>query len=191
MTTETNYVLDGSMAKAIVVHMFEGAGLGEAPFKCVSVTAEGGACQFCGTPILYRFYLRGADGKVFFVGSDCVKKTGDVGLIAYVEQELKRRIREQKASLAERKIAALEAAIMDEPTAVKIRAIPHPSQFFRNQGKTYLDYIQYFRGLGWASNQLVKQFDGLVKRGICEKLPRANAKKTNGQQQETEVASAE
>ena len=88
-------------------------------------------------------------------------------------------------------IAALEAAIMDEPTAVKIRAMQHPSPYWRTQGKTYLDYIQYFRGLGWASNTLVKLFDGLVKRGICEKLPRANAKKTNGQQQETEVASAE
>jgi hypothetical protein len=186
MTTETNYALDGSMARALVVHMFEGAGLGEAPFKCTGVTAGGGACQFCGTPILYRFYLRGADGKEFFVGSDCVKKTGDAGLIAYVEKELKRRIQEQKASLAERKIAALEAAIMDEPTAEKIRAIPHPDKYFREvQKKTFLDYIQYFRGLGWRSNTLVKLFDGLVKRGICQKLPRANAKKT-GTQQETE-----
>ena len=36
--------------------------------------------------IRYKFYIRSADGKEFFVGSDCVMKTGDAGLISTVKK---------------------------------------------------------------------------------------------------------
>jgi hypothetical protein len=63
------------------VHIFQAAGLGVGPFKLHHVSGEGGKCQYCATPILWRFYLNGIDGSTFFVGSDCVMKTGDAGLM--------------------------------------------------------------------------------------------------------------
>lgn len=53
-------------------HMFEVAGLGKAPYTFDGVeTTHGSTCQFCSTAIIYRFWLISADGKRFFVGSDC------------------------------------------------------------------------------------------------------------------------
>jgi hypothetical protein len=76
----------------MTVHPFEKAGLGKAPFKCVAVTVNvydsgagslfgsykqpGGSCDYCGTGIMYEYWITGADGSKFKVGSDCVAKTG-------------------------------------------------------------------------------------------------------------------
>lgn len=88
-------------------HVFETAGLGLAPFRCVGmhitvgplnlpdgtqVGAPGqpmGHCDYCGTGILYNFDIVSADGKAFIVGSDCVYKTGDTGLRKAVDAKLK------------------------------------------------------------------------------------------------------
>jgi hypothetical protein len=101
-------------------HVFEAAGLGLAPFRCVgmhtevgprnlgngvSVGAPGqpmGCCDYCGTGILYCFEIVSTDGKAFIVGSDCVYKTGDAGLRKVVDAKLK--------------------AIKDEATDKRIRA---------------------------------------------------------------------
>jgi hypothetical protein len=58
------------------LHPFEKAGLGKAPFHCSHVVDSWSACQFCGTAIRYQYHIAGADGSHFFVGSDCVAKTG-------------------------------------------------------------------------------------------------------------------
>ncbi len=60
----------------MTLHPFEKAGLGKAPFHCVGVEDNDSHCQFCGTPIRYRYYIHGEDGSEFHVGSDCVNKTG-------------------------------------------------------------------------------------------------------------------
>jgi hypothetical protein len=38
------------------------------------VAGEHGKCQHCGTNIVYHFWLKGADAKIFFVGSTCIEK---------------------------------------------------------------------------------------------------------------------
>ena len=58
------------------VHPFQNAGLGKAPFHCTHVVDSWSACQFCGTAIRYQYWIKGSDGSHFFVGSDCVAKTG-------------------------------------------------------------------------------------------------------------------
>lgn len=82
-----------------ILHPFERAGLGLAPFRCVGVehrvgpikttdpkfpgvTFEVGApgqpmgtCDYCGTGIADCYVIRSADGKKFVVGSDCVMRT--------------------------------------------------------------------------------------------------------------------
>ena len=74
------------------MHVFERAGLGRAPFRCVGYTEKvftnpdgttraGGSCQYCGTGIRYACSIKSSDGREFVVGSDCVAKTDDAGLI--------------------------------------------------------------------------------------------------------------
>ncbi len=69
------------------LHPFERAGLGQAPFHCISVRQNrfeipgagwkpGGCCNFCSTGILYEYVIKSADDRTFVVGSDCVRRTG-------------------------------------------------------------------------------------------------------------------
>ena len=93
MTTRSDNQAD------VGLHVFTRSGLGLAPFRCVGVyqdigpktMADGsqvgsegqamGTCAHCGTGIADCYQIKSADGKVFSVGSSCVNKTGDVGLI--------------------------------------------------------------------------------------------------------------
>ena len=74
------------------LHAFEKAGLGTAPFRCVGMMTvrpqdaceaarDTGlsvcCCNYCGTGIIHNFIIRGATGRHFVVGSDCVGRTGD------------------------------------------------------------------------------------------------------------------
>ena len=72
-----------------MIHPFEKAGLGKAPFSCTGVsenvwengdgtTKGGGVCDYCGTGIRWEFWIKGsiAGAKQFKVGCDCVAKTG-------------------------------------------------------------------------------------------------------------------
>ena len=68
------------------IHCFEERGLGQAPFTYLYCLEGRSSCQYCSTSIRYKFFIRSADGKEFFVGSDCVMKTGDLGLISTVKQ---------------------------------------------------------------------------------------------------------
>ena len=102
------------------VHEFERAGLGKAPFRCVgyfekvyqaspdSPRQPGGSCDYCGTAITLHCQIRGADGATFVVGSDCVAKTGDAGLI----RSFKNRPEVRAAAAAKR--AAKDAAVKAE-----------------------------------------------------------------------------
>jgi hypothetical protein len=111
MTTET------------AIHAFEKAGLGTAPFYCVGMCeipspslAEHnpdayrvaladlprdlsiGSCAFCGMCIKYNFIVKGATGRRFVVGCECVNRTGDAGLVSMVKQERKRVAAEKRAA---------------------------------------------------------------------------------------------
>lgn len=93
-------------------HVFERAGLGLAPYKFLGmeekrgpiVTELGGGirqmvgspgqpmgcCQYCSTGIAYCYWLQSADGKKFYVGSECILKSGDAGLRKVVKDEQKK-----------------------------------------------------------------------------------------------------
>ena len=84
-------------------HVFELKGLGQAPYTYIRCVDRGhrshSDCKFCGTGIRYEFWLRSADGKEFFVGSDCIFKSGDVGLtktVKSVKKDQARQVREAK-----------------------------------------------------------------------------------------------
>lgn len=69
-----------------MVHPFEAAGLGRAPYRCVGMAERtyqaapglpvqaGGCCKYCSNGIRYAYIIRGSDGVTFDVGCDCVEK---------------------------------------------------------------------------------------------------------------------
>lgn len=93
-----------------IVHTFTESGLGESPFKLVSYYKSPvmSGCAHCGTGIKHVFIIKSADGKNSKVGSECVKKTGDYGLIDTVKrlqrQERARLRREEQQLIADRKL---------------------------------------------------------------------------------------
>ena len=123
--------------KPPMVHAFEIAGLGRAPFKCVGMwemppksllehnvdawnnaisnaprTSAGGpgSCHYCGTGILNHFLIKSADGKTFLVGSDCVRKTGDAGLINAVKRKAARVKEAKRTAEQNTRMAATQEA---------------------------------------------------------------------------------
>jgi hypothetical protein len=86
-------VIRSDNSKLYGKHCFEAAGLGIPPFSvsgfekrvyqaCPGAAVQPGAsCAYCGTGIIYCCVIKDAHGKTFVVGSDCVQKTGDAGII--------------------------------------------------------------------------------------------------------------
>lgn len=94
----------------IGLHVFERAGLGKAPFQFTGMYEKvyqacqgapiqpGSSCDYCGQGIRYCCAIIDATGKEFKVGSDCVRKTGDAGLLkAYKKSPEKRALDREKA----------------------------------------------------------------------------------------------
>jgi hypothetical protein len=141
--------------KTPAIHAFEKAGLGRAPFRCVGVEerrgpivvseaggvtttigAPGqpmGVCDFCGTGIAECYLIRSTDGRDFIVGSDCVRKTGDAGLLRQLEPHLREKRRAAADRANERKDARIEAArealATNEALREDLSAKPHPRGF--------------------------------------------------------------
>ena len=104
----------------MMLHEFEIAGLGKAPFKFLYVASlpspslaeqnpqayqnamrdlpKGvalGCCAYCGHDLVHNFIVRSSDGKEFSVGSECIEKVGDKGLITAVRLH-ERQVRQEK-----------------------------------------------------------------------------------------------
>lgn len=151
---EANAIRDDGTTR-VVMHKFERAGLGKAPFRvvgyerkvyvaCPGAPAQpGGTCDFCGQGIMDVFAIRSADGRVFDVGSDCVRKTGDAGLRVTIEgqvAELRRaRDRERRALAAERTYAEIRDLLADERLRAALADRPHPQRWRADKGETALD----------------------------------------------------
>lgn len=159
------------------VHRFERAGLGKAPFAFTGEVTEktycacqgapvqaGSTCDYCGTCIRYEFWVKSSDSKTFKVGCDCIHKTGDVGLIGQIstaERKL-RDVKNQKAK--ERKLARLNERIAAaRATLPSVRHLlasqPHPTNYFADQGRTMLDYVNWCfeNGAGEKASFIVEQ----------------------------------
>jgi hypothetical protein len=111
-------------------HMFEQEGLGLAPYTFLGVEPIPGAhCQFCNTPIVYLFWLRSADNKVFYVGSDCILESGDAGLKVIIDPIIK----EHRAKMARQRhdalIDAFKTFLVAHPTFFADDVRPHVSMY--------------------------------------------------------------
>jgi hypothetical protein len=137
-------------------HVFEKAGLGKAPFF-FDGWFEGNAsydplhpnvpvtyCQYCSTLIRNCFRIKSSDGKTFIVGSECVKKTGDKGLIKIINEEVKK----QKYTRETIRIELAKDHL--EEVSEKLAEFKHP--FFSD--KTLFDYVEYLLRNGGHSGKL-------------------------------------
>lgn len=79
---------------AKMVHPFEVAGMGKAPFQFVSVDSRGEmvGCDYCGTGIKHKFFILSSDGKRSKVGCDCINKV-DFGLYVTAKKAHREAIR--------------------------------------------------------------------------------------------------
>lgn len=101
------------------IHVFEEAGLGRAPFKylgCIDERHQ--SCDYCGHEIRYNYMLESSDGRYCKVGSECILKAGDAGLIEKVTLERRRREREKRRIKAAEK-AAKERAEREAKAAIQ------------------------------------------------------------------------
>lgn len=128
------------------VHVFERSNLGKAPFRCIGVETKifraspdspaqpGGSCDYCGTGIMIHCHIRGADGRTFKVGSDCVAKTGDAGLIKSYKNrpEVRKAKRDAAARKADRVAAEWKALITDPANREKLAALPSGNSYSKN-----------------------------------------------------------
>lgn len=133
------------------LHVFEKVGLGKAPFRfvdfheskfqaCPDAPVQAGAsCDYCGTGIMYVCVIESADGKRFKVGSDCVSKVDDAGLLkAYKTHPAVRAKRLAASDRADdRVIAAWKAIIADPASVAVLRA--HKVTDWRGE-EPWLDY---------------------------------------------------
>lgn len=133
-----------------IIHKFESAGLGQAPFRYVGYqeityqacpgapVVAGGSCDYCGACIRDAFFIESADHKKFKVGSDCIYKIGDAGLVDTVKRAANQ-VKTQKRHEREKQFIALNEEKMIEKFA-KLSDIKHPNSYFAEQGKTMRDY---------------------------------------------------
>lgn len=108
------------------IHLWELQGLGRAPFRCAGVfkipersLAEWnpaayqaelgkmpagfgvGTCAVCGMSLVNNFLIRAACGHTFSVGCECVKKSGDHGLVTAVDLVNVAAVRERRRKARE------------------------------------------------------------------------------------------
>jgi hypothetical protein len=76
-------------------HAFTESGLGQAPFTFSEVSEGSTGCAHCGTGIINQFHIVSADGVNSVVGSTCIQKSGDQGLIDIAKAEKNRKAREK------------------------------------------------------------------------------------------------
>ena len=143
-----------------MIHKFEEAGLGKAPFRFVGMyKCQGTHCDYCGTGIVYVFNVKSSDNKIFKVGSDCIyrvwaeapNKWAYTALYNEVEKAkkafMKKAKEEAQASRLEEAFIALEE---DQDLLTKK---PHPNTYYASQGKTLRDYVKWLLVNGGASGR--------------------------------------
>jgi hypothetical protein len=168
------------------MHCFEAAGLGKAPFRYLGMqhqeigygqrvigsaggipitTKPGGSCEYCGAYIVNMFTIESADGRRFVVGCECVRKTGDSGLIRLVDEDIKKAEREKRRAkkLAEVQSAKEYCEANLQTASGKLSELPHPSPWLAQEGKTEFDYVKW--NIDQKNYKLAKRFISSALKG--------------------------
>jgi len=132
-------------------HEFEKAGLGQYPYvfrgiqekKFQAVPGDkdcpiqpGSSCDYCGTAIMYEFWLESADGKRFKVGCDCVCRTNsDPALKAQAKAEQKRIAKENRVNKAIARRNIQRAKWQEEKKAAQENFVKDNAELIENLQK--------------------------------------------------------
>ncbi len=166
-----------------IVHPFERAGLGKAPFRCINVIEKAytpfpgapskaaGSCDYCGTGIRWAYVIKGSDESPnFLVGCDCVAKT---------DRDLYREVKVVRREYARRQVEQVRRTARQERKA-QVRATrretlaPH-AELLRACWQLRKD--RYFRHSiqwalktgtvpGWKVDQLTKALEQRAAREV-------------------------
>lgn len=159
------------------VHCFEAAGLGHAPYIFLRVVTRSSACEFCGTPIVFQFWLRSKEGFEFFVGSDCIYKSSDAGLKAIIDPIVAKHEKELRESRDKGYIEQFQMYLQKvNPDFFALDTRPHPWAYRASRGETYGDFnYQTYKYSGRTKKaNLARQF--LIGAGIIDPKTRKGRK---------------
>jgi hypothetical protein len=184
MTTET---------ETTTVHPWERAGLGKAPFRWLGVRhlvgpiriaqADGttleigapgqpmGSCAYCAQGIAECHSIKSADGKVFMVGCDCVRRASEPGdpVLKAAEAAAKKRrnaaARARNAGKAKASEARLAELLADDGVRATLAGLPSAYAWKAAQGGTRLDDVEFLaRGCGHTGRaKLIAQIETALK----------------------------
>lgn len=159
-----------------IIHKFEAAGLGKAPFRLVGMYesrcsgtpgANGvtvgyagqpsGTCDYCGTGIANCYQIQSSDGRQFVVGEDCVRKTDDTGLVDTVKRQANKVRSAAKADKDNELIAKYDWALRQYLLTLTDK---HPNTYHAGLGKTVGDYHLFVYNSSGRTGKvkLIKQF---------------------------------
>ncbi len=153
-------------------HVWERAGLGKAPFRFEGISEERGpirladgtqvgapgqpmgCCAYCYTGIAECCHIRSADGKRFIVGNECVRKTGDKGLIISMKPALNK-ARKEARHKAEHDGIKWASDELKRPEVIALLAgKPHPLAYMATSGKTAFDWALWMMRHAGASGRM-------------------------------------
>lgn len=143
-------------------HVFEAAGLGIGPFRCIGMVEEAyqacadapiqpaGTCQYCGACIRYCYIVQGkGGGKAFKVGSDCLTRTGDGNLIkSYKNLPEVREAARQKRYAADARVQATLKEMLADTNIRTVLANSPTVGTWNGQEESALAFIE--RSLPWC-----------------------------------------
>lgn len=149
-------------------HKFELAGLGRPPYRFIGHTEHkfqachgapvqaGTSCDYCGTGIVDAYNFTSADGRRFKVGSDCVAKAGDRGMVDLIKRAAAKIATERRHAREAEQIASIAARLRNEAVRDALHAQPHPESlvysYLRNH--TLLDWAEHMMAHGGNSGKL-------------------------------------
>lgn len=180
-----------------MVHVFEQAGLGKAPFNCIGVASipdasmaeknpvgyanamkalpkGAGSCKYCGMPLIHNYIIKDALGTTFVVGCECVNKTGDAGLMTEtvkVKKAHEKAIRAEKSAKKKADIKAQREAELKEKQDAFILENPKEVHYlFENKDKNFFLGSLYSAFKQWG-NLTPGQLNALRKNVEQENAP--------------------
>ena len=147
------------------LHVFERAQLGKAPFRCIGYyeakwqahpgapVQPGTCCDYCGQGIINAFKIRSRDGREFKVGSDCVARTGDAGLIRSYKKhpEVRAAARAKRNAKDDAVIAEWTALI--EANRAKLAAVMVPGPDWKPEPRPLLEDLERVWGMCGAAGR--------------------------------------
>jgi hypothetical protein len=157
-----------------MIHKFEKAGLGKAPFRVIGVEdkrgplrytdpktggeitvgAPGqpmGSCDYCGTGIAECWTIRSADGQESIIGSTCIGKAGDAGLKKVVNKHRGKATKARETKRINDLSARLKCNTM---LRALLASKPHPNVWRAGQNETLLDSVEWMMSYAGHSGQI-------------------------------------